>query len=89
MLRRFDNPIFMTNEEIDTTYEGMWALVKKRNEDDLMYDGGYVVATIEHSPDSRGILCDILEEELGFKGYIHYGYIDKGENIDVVFIASN
>jgi len=85
VLKRFDNPVFMYDDEIDRTYEDMWVLVKQK--DDSVF-GGYVMATIEHSPTSRDILYNILEKELDFEGYIHYGYIDKGESLDVVYITS-
>ena len=88
MLKRFDNPIFMTNEEMDVAYEGMFVLVKKRDKSDLIYYGGYVLATIENAPNSRDALYEILEKELDFNGYIHYGHIDKGESLDVVYITS-
>ena len=88
MLKRFDNPVFMEIEEIDRAYEGMWVLVKQNSKDAHTWDGGYVVAMIEDSPNSRSILRNILENELDFQGYIHYGYIDKGESLDVVYITS-
>ena len=86
MLKRFDNPAFMEIEEIDRVYEGMWVLVKQDNKDAHTWEGGYVVAMITDSPDSRSILRNLLENELNFQGYIHYGYIDKGESLDVVYI---
>ena len=88
LLKRFENPAFMTNEEMDATYEGMWVLVRKRNQSDLIYYGGYVVAIANDSNENWNALHDILDKELDFSGYIHYGHVDKGESLDVVYIAS-
>ena len=88
MLTRFDSPAFMENAEIDKIYEGMLVLVRKRNKTDLIFDGGYVIAIADDTVENEDKLHDILDRELDFAGYIHYGYIDKGENLDVVYLAA-
>ena len=88
MIKRFENPSFMENGEINRIYEGMWVLVKQNSADDLIWDGGYVVAIASDTDENRDILHEALDKELDFAGYLHYGHIDKGESLDVVYIAT-
>ena len=88
MLKRLEPPVFMTNEEIDRVYEGMYALVKLQNRNDLMYYGGQVIAVADDTIEDEDALHDILDKELDFIGYTHYGHIDRGESLDVVYVTA-
>ena len=88
MLKRFDNPVFMEIEEINKTYEGMWVLVKQDRRDAHSWDGGHVIGIASDTDENEEILHEALDKELDFVGFLHYGHIDRGENLDVVYIAS-
>jgi hypothetical protein len=88
MLKRFENPVFMELEEINKTYEGMWVLAKKTSKDAISWDGGYVVGVASDTDENWEVLHESLDKELNFVGFLHYGHIDRGENLDVVYIAS-
>ena len=88
MLKRFDNPVFMEIDEINRTYEGMWVLVKQDKRDAHSWDGGYVIGIASDTDEERDILHDALEKELDYIGFLTYGHIDRGESLDVVYIAT-
>ena len=84
-MERFDHPIFMTNEEMNETYEGKFLLVRKKDENSTIFDGGYVLAVAEDTMDNQRLLIREIKYGLKRKGYVHYAYIDKGEDLRVVF----
>ena len=84
-LKILNTPIFMTNKEINNSYEGKWVLVKTENKNDGIFCGGQVYAIAEDTEKNEEQLWVILEEQLGGVGYLHYAYVDKGDDLNVVF----
>ncbi|MCL2218088.1 MAG: hypothetical protein FWB91_13865 [Defluviitaleaceae bacterium] len=84
-MERFKNPIFMTNQEINKTYEGKFVLVGKKDANVTIFDGGYVLAVADDTSENHRSFIKEVRYNLQGTGYVHYAYIDKGDDLRVVF----
>ena len=79
-ITRYDGSRFITEEEIDREFTGMWALI--RIADDLDRDG-YLVATGMDRAGVRSLLSDIAIVEFDAQAKVIFGCEARGGNLHV------
>ena len=83
-MTRLEKPVFMTAEEMNNQYNGRILLVKQPDRNKI-FEEGEVVAWGEDTDKDYDALLDMLGMEEHGWGFIHFAYIDQGEDIHFVF----
>ena len=77
----------MLNKEMNTKHEGKLLLVRNKDKDDGIFNGGYVLAIAEDTDENYSIFANEVEHNLHGAGFVHYAYVDKGVGLHVIFGA--
>jgi hypothetical protein len=80
-ITRYDGTRFITEEEIDREFTGMWVLIRLVS--DSTTSQGYLVASAEGQDELRWDLEDIGLDELNGEAIIIYGCETRGDSLHV------
>jgi len=85
-ITRYDGTRFVTEEEIDQGFTGLWVLVSLIGLDNS-WDGGYLVATAENGEQGYSVLSSIAIDEYNANAKIYYGCRERGGNLHVELLG--
>jgi hypothetical protein len=84
-ITRYDGTRFITEEEIDREFTGMYVLIRLDMED--TWSGGYLIASAEGNGAMRSLLSDIAIDELNSEAKIKYGCVSRGGGFNVQLLG--